>query len=141
VRLQSREDCARSAELKGKNVVVVGASNIVGKPMALMLMQRGATVSICQAKTKDLAQYTMLADILIVAAGRPNLILPQMIKTGAVITDVGINRLLDGPIVCDVDFKACGKGVLHQAGSGWRGPDDGNDTSCKYDRIRQAGRR
>jgi methylenetetrahydrofolate dehydrogenase (NADP+)/methenyltetrahydrofolate cyclohydrolase len=92
-------------ELEGKNVVVVGASNIVGKPMALMLMQREATVSICHAKTKDLAQYTILADILVVAAGRPNLILPQMVKTGAVVIDVGINRLPDGRIVGDVDFE------------------------------------
>jgi methylenetetrahydrofolate dehydrogenase (NADP+) / methenyltetrahydrofolate cyclohydrolase len=92
-------------ELEGKNVVVVGASNIVGKPMALMLMQREATVSICHAKTKDLAQYTILADILVVAAGRPNLILPQMVKTGAVVIDVGINRLPDGRLVGDVDFE------------------------------------
>jgi methylenetetrahydrofolate dehydrogenase (NADP+)/methenyltetrahydrofolate cyclohydrolase len=92
-------------ELEGKNVVVVGASNIVGKPMALMLMHREATVSICHAKTKDLAQYTILADILIVAAGKPNLILPQMIKTGAVVIDVGINRLPDGRLVGDVDFN------------------------------------
>lgn len=91
--------------IEGKNVVVVGASNIVGKPMALMLMQHEATVSICHAKTKDLAQFTILADILIVAAGRPNLILPQMVRTGAVVIDVGINRLKDGTLVGDVDFE------------------------------------
>ncbi|HVV79597.1 MAG TPA: bifunctional methylenetetrahydrofolate dehydrogenase/methenyltetrahydrofolate cyclohydrolase FolD [Pseudolabrys sp.] len=96
-------------ELEGKNVVVVGASNIVGKPMALMLMHREATVSICHAKTKDLAQYTILADILIVAAGRPNLILPQMVKTGAVVIDVGINRTPDGRLVGDVDFEGVRK--------------------------------
>jgi methylenetetrahydrofolate dehydrogenase (NADP+)/methenyltetrahydrofolate cyclohydrolase len=90
--------------VEGKNVVVVGASNIVGKPMALMLMQRDATVCICHAKTRDLAQFTILADILVVAAGKPNLILPQMIKTGAVVIDVGINRLPDGKLVGDVDF-------------------------------------
>jgi len=90
--------------VEGRNVVVVGASNIVGKPMALMLMQREATVSICHAKTRDLAQYTILADILVVAAGKPNLILPQMVKNGAVVIDVGINRLPDGRIVGDVDF-------------------------------------
>lgn len=89
----------------GKNVVVVGASNIVGKPMALMLMQQDATVSICHAKTRDLAQYTILADILVVAAGKPNLILPQMVKTGAVVIDVGINRLPNGKLVGDVDFE------------------------------------
>jgi methylenetetrahydrofolate dehydrogenase (NADP+)/methenyltetrahydrofolate cyclohydrolase len=88
----------------GKNVVVVGASNIVGKPMALMLMQRDATVCICHAKTRDLAQFTILADILVVAAGKPNLIVPQMVKTGAVVIDVGINRLPSGKFVGDVDF-------------------------------------
>jgi len=91
--------------VEGKNVVVVGASNIVGKPMALMLMQREATVCICHAKTRDLAQFTILADILVVAAGKPNLIVPQMVKTGAVVIDVGINRLPDGRLVGDVDFE------------------------------------
>jgi methylenetetrahydrofolate dehydrogenase (NADP+) / methenyltetrahydrofolate cyclohydrolase len=92
-------------ELEGKNVVVVGASNIVGKPMALMLMQRDATVCICHAKTRDLAQFTILADILIVAAGQPNLIVPQMVRRGAVVIDVGINRV-EGKLVGDVDFDA-----------------------------------
>jgi methylenetetrahydrofolate dehydrogenase (NADP+)/methenyltetrahydrofolate cyclohydrolase len=99
--------------IEGKNVVVVGASNIVGKPMALMLMQRDATVCICHAKTRDLAQFTILADILVVAAGKPNLILPQMVKTGAVVIDVGINRLPSGRLVGDTDFEGllavCGK--------------------------------
>jgi methylenetetrahydrofolate dehydrogenase (NADP+)/methenyltetrahydrofolate cyclohydrolase len=101
VRLLEYEDI----QVEGRNVVVVGASNIVGKPMALMLMQKEATVSICHAKTRDLAQFTILADILVVAAGRPNLILPQMVKTGAVVIDVGINRLPDGRLVGDVDFE------------------------------------
>ncbi len=92
-------------ELEGKNVTVVGASNIVGKPLALMLMQREATVAICHAKTRDLAQYTILADILVVAAGSPNLIVPQMVHTGAVVIDVGINRLPNGRLVGDVDFE------------------------------------
>jgi methylenetetrahydrofolate dehydrogenase (NADP+)/methenyltetrahydrofolate cyclohydrolase len=91
--------------VEGRNVVVVGASNIVGKPMALMLMQRDATVCICHAKTRDLAQVTILADSLVVAAGKPNLILPQMVKTGAVVIDVGINRLPNGKLVGDVDFE------------------------------------
>ncbi len=91
--------------LEGKNVVVVGASNIVGKPMALMLMQRDATVCICHAKTRDLAQFTLLADVLVVAAGQPKLILPQMVRTGAVVIDVGINRLPNGKLVGDVDFE------------------------------------
>jgi methylenetetrahydrofolate dehydrogenase (NADP+) / methenyltetrahydrofolate cyclohydrolase len=91
--------------IEGQNIVVVGASNIVGKPMALMLTQRDATVCICHAKTRDLAQFTILADILVVAAGCPNLILPQMVKTGAVVIDVGINRLPDGRVTGDVDFE------------------------------------
>jgi methylenetetrahydrofolate dehydrogenase (NADP+)/methenyltetrahydrofolate cyclohydrolase len=82
--------------VEGKNVVIVGASNIVGKPMALMLLNREATVTVCHAKTKNLAQHTILADILIVA---------QMVKEGAVVIDVGINRLPDGRIVGDVDFE------------------------------------
>jgi methylenetetrahydrofolate dehydrogenase (NADP+)/methenyltetrahydrofolate cyclohydrolase len=91
-------------DLKGQNVVVVGASNIVGKPTALMLMAEGATVSICHIHTRDLAQYTIMADILVVAAGVPGLIVAQMVKRGAVVIDVGINRLADGRIVGDVDF-------------------------------------
>jgi len=92
--------------ITGQNVVVVGASNIVGKPMALMLMQKEATVAICHVKTRDLAQFTILADILVVAAGKPNLITAPMVKTGAVVIDVGINRLPDGTLVGDVDFDA-----------------------------------
>jgi len=92
-------------DVVGKNVVVVGASNIVGKPMALMLLQKEATVTVCHAKTRDLAQHTIIADILIVAAGKPGLIVSQMVKQGAIVIDVGINRLPDGRIVGDVDFQ------------------------------------
>jgi methylenetetrahydrofolate dehydrogenase (NADP+)/methenyltetrahydrofolate cyclohydrolase len=95
--------------IDGMNAVVVGASNIVGKPMALMLMQQGATVAICHAKTRDLAQFTLLADILVVAAGHPNLILPQMVRTGATVIDVGINRLSNGKLVGDIDFAGVSK--------------------------------
>lgn len=99
--------------VEGKNVVVVGASNIVGKPMALMLMQRDATVCICHARTRDLAQFTILADILVVAAGKPNLIVPEMVRTGAVVIDVGINRLPDGRLVGDVDYEGVKKKASH----------------------------
>jgi len=95
--------------IEGQNVVIVGASNIVGKPMALMMMQAGATVAVCHAKTRDLAQFTILADILVVAAGVPGLIVPQMVKNGCVVVDVGINRLEDGRIVGDVDFAGVSK--------------------------------
>ncbi len=90
--------------IEGKNAVIVGASNIVGKPMGLLFLQHQATVSICHARTRDLAQYTILADILVVAAGKPGLIVPAMVKTGAVVIDVGINRMPDGSITGDVDF-------------------------------------
>lgn len=93
-----------NVEIAGRNVVVVGASNIVGKPMALMLMQQDATVCICHKKTRDLAQFTLLADILVVAAGVPGLIKADMVREGVVVIDVGINRLPDGRIVGDVDF-------------------------------------
>jgi methylenetetrahydrofolate dehydrogenase (NADP+)/methenyltetrahydrofolate cyclohydrolase len=92
--------------IAGQNVVVVGVSNVVGKPMALMLLQREATICLCHTKTRDLAQFTILADILVVAAGKPNLITAPMIKPGAVVIDVGINRLPDGRLVGDVDFEA-----------------------------------
>ena len=92
-------------DLEGKNVTVVGMSNIVGKPLALMLMQREATVAICHAKTRDLAQYTILADILVVAAGQPKLIVAPMVRTGAVVIDVGINFLPGGKLTGDVDFE------------------------------------
>jgi methylenetetrahydrofolate dehydrogenase (NADP+)/methenyltetrahydrofolate cyclohydrolase len=91
-------------DVAGKNVVIVGASNIVGKPMALMLLQKEATVTVCHVRTRDLAQHTILADILIVAAGKPGLIVPQMVRKGAIVIDVGINRLADNSIVGDVDF-------------------------------------
>jgi methylenetetrahydrofolate dehydrogenase (NADP+)/methenyltetrahydrofolate cyclohydrolase len=95
--------------IAGQNVVVVGASNIVGKPMAMMLMKKDATVCITHVKTRDIAQFTILADILVVAAGVPNLITAPMVKTGAVVIDVGINRLPDGKLVGDVDFNAVRK--------------------------------
>jgi len=99
--------------IEGRNVVVVGASNIVGKPMALMLLRKEATISICHVKTRDLAQFTILADILIVAAGKPNLITAPMVKTGAVVIDVGINRLPDGRLVGDVDFDGVREKASH----------------------------
>jgi methylenetetrahydrofolate dehydrogenase (NADP+)/methenyltetrahydrofolate cyclohydrolase len=92
--------------IEGQNAVVVGRSNIVGKPMALMLLARSATVSICTSKTRDLSQYTLLADILVVATGKPKLVTGAMVKPGAAVIDVGINRLPDGKLVGDVDFDS-----------------------------------
>ena len=91
---------------RGQHAVVVGASNVVGKPMALMLLQEGATITVCNSKTRDLAQYTRLADILIVAVGRPGIVTGDMVKPGVVVIDVGINRLEDGRFVGDVDFAS-----------------------------------
>lgn len=92
--------------IEGQNAVVIGRSNIVGKPMALMLLARSATVSICTSRTRDLKQYTSIADILVVATGKPRMVSGDMIKPGAVVIDVGINRLPDGKLVGDVDFES-----------------------------------
>ncbi len=90
--------------LRGARAVVIGASNIVGKPMAMLLLQAGATVTICNSKTKDLSVHTKEADILVVATGKPKMITGNMIKSGSVVIDVGINRLPDGKLCGDVDF-------------------------------------
>ena len=90
--------------LRGARAVVIGASNIVGKPMAMLLLQAGATVTICNSKTKDLSVHTKEADILVVATGKPKMITGNMIKPGSVVIDVGINRLPDGKLCGDVDF-------------------------------------
>lgn len=92
--------------IEGKHAVVVGRSNIVGKPMALMLLHKNATVTICTSKTVDLAKYTRDADILVVATGKPQMITGDMIKPGAAVIDVGINRLPNGKLVGDVDFDS-----------------------------------
>ncbi|WP_374566356.1 bifunctional methylenetetrahydrofolate dehydrogenase/methenyltetrahydrofolate cyclohydrolase FolD [Nitrosomonas sp.] len=92
--------------VEGQHAVVVGRSNIVGKPMAMMLLEQGATVTICSSKTRDLSQFTRSADILIVAIGKPRMITAEMVKPGAVVIDVGINRLADGKLCGDVDFES-----------------------------------
>ena len=92
--------------LRGAEAVIVGASNIVGKPMAMMLLAAGATVTLCNSKTRDLAAHTRRADVLVVAVGRPNMIKGDMIKPGAVVIDVGINRLDDGKLAGDVEFAS-----------------------------------
>ncbi len=94
-------------EISGKHAVVLGRSEIVGKPMGLLLIQRGvdATVTICHSRTKDLATITSQADILIAAIGKPNFVTAEMVKPGAIVIDVGINRV-DGKLTGDVDFNA-----------------------------------
>ena len=92
--------------VSGKNCVVIGRSNIVGKPMALLLLNAGGTVTVCHSKTVDLPSVTRGADILIAAVGIPKFVKADMVKPGAVVIDVGINRLPDGKLCGDVDFDA-----------------------------------
>ena len=96
-------------DVEGKECVVVGRSNIVGKPQAMLLLHKNATVTICHSRTKDLAEKTKNADILVAAVGIPEFIKGDMIKPGAVVIDVGINRVADKKLVGDVDFEACEK--------------------------------
>jgi methylenetetrahydrofolate dehydrogenase (NADP+)/methenyltetrahydrofolate cyclohydrolase len=92
--------------LAGRRAVIVGRSTIVGKPLALLLLQKDATVTICHSKTRNLAAMTREADILVAAAGRPKLVTADMVKPGACVIDVGVNRLADGKVAGDVDFEA-----------------------------------
>lgn len=92
-------------EISGKNCVVLGRSNIVGKPMAMLLMKADATVTVCHSKTKNIKEICAAADILIAAVGKPNFVTADMVKPGAVVIDVGINRTPDGKICGDVDFQ------------------------------------
>ena len=96
-------------DVQGCNAVVIGRSVSVGKSMAMMLIERGATVTVCHSKTRELGEFTSRADLVVVAAGRPGLINGSMLKTGAVVIDVGINRLADGKLVGDVDFASASR--------------------------------
>jgi methylenetetrahydrofolate dehydrogenase (NADP+)/methenyltetrahydrofolate cyclohydrolase len=95
--------------IQGAHAVVVGRSNIVGKPMAMLLLNAGATVTVCHSQTRDLAGHTRRADILIAAVGRAGMITADMIKPGAAVIDVGINRSADGRLLGDVDFASAAK--------------------------------
>ncbi len=95
-------------EISGKNAVVIGRSNIVGKPMALLLLRENATVTVCHSKTKNLKEICKNADILVAAIGRPAFVTADMVKEGAVVIDVGINRV-DGKLKGDVDFEKVGE--------------------------------
>lgn len=96
-------------EISGKNCVVIGRSNIVGKPMAMLLLHKSGTVTICHSKTQNLAEICRQADILVVAIGRANFVTGDMIKEGAVVIDVGMNRLENGKLCGDVDFESAEK--------------------------------
>jgi methylenetetrahydrofolate dehydrogenase (NADP+) / methenyltetrahydrofolate cyclohydrolase len=106
-------------QIAGRHAVVLGRSNIVGKPVAMLLLQKDATVTICHSKTPDLASVTRQADILVAAVGRAKLVGAAMVKPGACVIDVGINRLPDGKLAGDVDYEAV-KGV-----AGWITPVPG----------------
>jgi methylenetetrahydrofolate dehydrogenase (NADP+)/methenyltetrahydrofolate cyclohydrolase len=93
-------------DVKGMDAVILGRSNIVGKPMAALLIRRHASVTICHSRTKDLPAVAARADLLVSAIGRPNFVTAEMVKEGAVVIDVGINRLDDGTLVGDVDYDA-----------------------------------
>jgi methylenetetrahydrofolate dehydrogenase (NADP+)/methenyltetrahydrofolate cyclohydrolase len=94
-----------NVEIAGKHAVIVGRSNIVGKPLSLMLLNRDATVTICHSRTEDLGAVIRTADIVVAAVGVPKLVRADMIKDGAVVIDVGVNRLPDGTLCGDVDFE------------------------------------
>ena len=95
---------AAGVPIAGQNAVVIGRSNIVGKPMALLLLQENATVTICHSRTEDLAEHTRRADILVAAVGKPRFVTADMVKEGAAVLDVGINRV-NGKLCGDVDFE------------------------------------
>ncbi len=100
-------------ELNGKNVVVIGSSDIVGKPMASLLINAKATVTVCNSRTKDLKAHTLAADIVVIAVGVPFLLKDDMVKDGAVVIDVGINRLETGKLVGDADFESLKEKCSH----------------------------
>ena len=96
-------------EIAGKSCVVIGRSNIVGKPMSMLLLHRSGTVTICHSKTKNLKEICANADILVAAVGRPNFVTGDMVKEGAVVIDVGINRLENGKLCGDVNYEEAEK--------------------------------
>ncbi len=100
-------------DLKGKHAVVIGRSNIVGKPMALMLLQKNATVTICHSGTKDLKAMTLQADVIVAAVGKLNVVTADMVKPGAVVIDVGMNRNALGKLCGDVDFDGVRQVASH----------------------------
>ena len=93
-------------DISGKQCVVIGRSNIVGKPMAMLLLQKNGTVTICHSRTKNLKELAASADILVVAIGKPKFVTADMVKEGAIVIDVGINRMEDGKLCGDVDFDS-----------------------------------
>ncbi len=98
---------SKNIEVKGKDAIIIGRSNIVGKPAAMLLMGKHATVTIAHSRTQNLKEKCLQADIIIAAVGRANTVTADMVKEGAVIIDVGVNRTEEGKLVGDVDFEGC----------------------------------
>ena len=109
-------------DVLGKNVAIIGASNIVGKPLAALMLQEGATISLCHIHTKDVSLYTKQADIICVGVGKPNLITSDMVQEGAIVIDIGINRLENGALVGDVAQEVAQKSSYFTPVPGGVGP-------------------
>ena len=121
---------------------MIGRSNIVGKPMALLLLQADATVTVCHSRTPDLGEHTRRADVVVAAVGRANTLTADMVKPGAVVIDVGMNRNADGKLCGDVDFAGVAAGRRRDhAGAGRRRADDDRDAALEHRRRRRARRR
>ncbi len=119
-------------ELKGKEAVVIGRSEIVGKPMAMLLLAEHATVTICHSRTADLASHTRRADVLVAAVGRPGLVTPDMVKPGATVIDVGVNRTDGGQARRRRRSRGVRRRRPHDPGAGRRRADDDRDASAQH---------
>ena len=126
-------------EARGRNAVIVGQSNIVGRPMALELLMKAATVTVCHSQTRDLERHVGEADILVAAIGKPQFVPGAWIRPGAIVIDVGINRLPDGKLVGDVQYdEAAQARRLDHAGARRRRPDDHRRAHEEHARVRPA---
>ena len=124
------------AKIAGMEAVVVGASNIVGRPMLLELVLAGATTTICHSRTRDLGSVVARADLVVAAVGQPNMVRGAWIKPGAIVIDVGINRLPNGKLVGDVEYERPRRARrLDHAGTGRRRPDDRGDADAEHARV------
>ena len=123
---------AYDTPLEGAHAVVVGRSDLVGKPVASLLLAQNATVTVCHSRTRDLAAVCRSADVLVAAVGRPRLVTGDMVREGATVIDVGMNRTEEG-LFGDVDFEtAAPTGARHHAGARRRGADDDRDAAAQH---------
>jgi methylenetetrahydrofolate dehydrogenase (NADP+)/methenyltetrahydrofolate cyclohydrolase len=121
-------------DLRGKHAVVIGRSNIVGKPMALMLLQQDATVTVCHSRTRDLKAQTLQADVIVAAVGKRNVLTADMVKPGAVVIDVGMNRNEAGKLCGDVDFEGVKKSPAGSPRARRRRPHDHRHAAGQHPR-------